>query len=51
MELKTEESIRYANLIYEQEKKKMKELDDEKEHLHKNIEFYRKLEDEIKEKE
>ena len=51
MELHTEESLRYANLIYDQERKKAKELDQEKEHLVKNIEFYKKLEDDISEKE
>lgn len=51
IELKTDESLKYAHMIYEQEEKKLQSLKEEKEHLVKNLQFYAKVEEEIKEKE
>ena len=38
-------------MIYEQEVKRLAELKNEKEHLNKNVEFYKKIDEDIKEKE
>lgn len=51
VELKTDDSLKYAHQIYEQEDKKLKSLHEEREHLLKNVEFYKKVDEEIKEKE
>jgi hypothetical protein len=43
IELNNQDSLKYAQLIYEQEEKKLKALKEEMEHELKNIEFYRKI--------
>lgn len=50
VELGTEESLKYAQMIYEQEEKKLKAIQEEKQHEIKNIDFYKKIESEVKEK-
>ena len=49
--MNSQESLKYAQLIYEQEEKKLKVLKEELQHELKNIEFYRKIESEVREKE
>ena len=49
--MNSEESLKYAQLIYEQEEKKLKALKEETQHELKNIEFYKKIESEVREKE
>ena len=50
VEIKTEESMKYAHHIYERESKKLREMKEENENLSKNRHFFDKLEVEIKEK-
>ena len=40
IEIKTEESMKYAHHKYEHEVRRLKELKEEKEHLIKNIKFF-----------
>ncbi len=48
VELKTDDALKYANQIYEQEEKKLQALREEKESALKSIELYTKAEEEIK---
>lgn len=43
--------MKYAHHIYEHEVRRLKEIKEEKVHLNKNLEFFAKVEEEIKEKE